>query len=476
MQTRKDLYQAHRLMTQRLGLALLQGEPDLPESPMRRHNVASFAGVLVAVLIAAGFGIWGLLSPGGATKLKDPGQLLVEEETGASYIYDTRDNKLRPVANYVSARLMLEADEIKVRSVSAKSLTGFARGQKIGIAGAPESLPKPDRLVKSPWNVCVVEGTDPAGVRKPYVTLTGGIEVGGTPVGNGALVVSDGQQNWILWNNARMLVRNVGRLLDQAPRKVPAAWINAIPAGADFAAPQIPQRGARVAGPGGRAARAGQVFTVPPVAGTPQRWYVLMTDGLAPISQTQAQLLLQDPASTSVYGKQRVRELTIDAATANATKVSARHPLTTALPQTMPHFRTPGAKEPLCALYANTVKGSVRAVLTTGSTFAFPTPATSGGGDKVDQVLLPAGQAALAGHLPTEGQISAMQEYSLVTDQGRRFRLASADVVGKLGYEAKDVTPVPINLLRLIPEGPVLDPAAARTPIQETPSIRPNTQ
>ncbi len=27
MQTRKDLYQAHKFMQQRLGLALLQGEP-----------------------------------------------------------------------------------------------------------------------------------------------------------------------------------------------------------------------------------------------------------------------------------------------------------------------------------------------------------------------------------------------------------------------------------------------------------------
>lgn len=38
MQTRKDLYQAHRLMMQRLGMALLQAEPDVPESPMRRHT------------------------------------------------------------------------------------------------------------------------------------------------------------------------------------------------------------------------------------------------------------------------------------------------------------------------------------------------------------------------------------------------------------------------------------------------------
>ncbi len=116
MQTQKDLYQAHRLMTQRLGLALMRGEPDLPESPMRRQTVATFAGILVAVLVTAAFGIWGLLSPGNATKLTDPGQLLIEEETGASYVYNQQTGRLQPVANYVSARLLLDMEKRRVSS------------------------------------------------------------------------------------------------------------------------------------------------------------------------------------------------------------------------------------------------------------------------------------------------------------------------------------------------------------------------
>ena len=472
MQTRKDLYQAHKLMTQRLGLALLQGEPDLPESPMRRQNVATFAGVLIAVLIMAGFGIWGMLSPGGATKLKEAGQLLIEEETGASYVYNQRDGKLQPVANYVSARLMLDSQEIKVRTVSAASLADFARGQKVGISGAPDSLPKPDKMIKAPWTVCVTEETDATGITKPYVTLLGGIEVGGTPVGGDALVVNDGQQNWVLWNNARMRVQNVARLTDQTPRKVPASWVNAIPAGADFAALAVERRGTRVTGPTGSPARVGQVFTTASVAGTPERWYVLLADGLAPISQTQAMLLLQDPGSKSAYGTDQVRPLPLDAASANAAKVSARRVLGGGLPATMPRFRTPVTSAPLCAVYAGTVTGSVRARLTSGAKLTIPKPSGSGGPDRVDQVLLPPGGAALAGLLPGEGQQGAINEYSLITDQGRRFRLASADVVGRLGYDAAQITPMPAHLLRLIPEGPLLDPAAARTPVTETSTNR----
>ncbi|GAA3615716.1 type VII secretion protein EccB [Nonomuraea rosea] len=472
MQTRKDLYQAHKLMTQRLGLALLQGEPDLPESPMRRYNVATFASILLVVLITAGFGIWGMLNPGGATKLKEAGQLLIEEETGASYVYNQGDGKLQPVANYVSARLLLDSQEIKVRSVSAESLSGLARGQKIGISGAPDSLPKPAKMIKSPWTVCVVEQADATGTARPYVTLLGGVDVGGTPVGGDALVVNDGQQSWVLWNNYRMLIKDVRRLTDQAPRKVPLSWVNAIPAGPDFVALKIAQRGKRVTGPGGAPARVGQVFTLAAIPGASERWYALLGDGLAPISQTQAMLLLQDPATKVAYSKGGVRQIAVDAATVNSAKVSVQQVMGGGLPLTMPRFRTVSASAPLCTVYADTVAGSVRAQLTTGATLTIPKPSGSGGPDHVDQVLLPPGGAALAGQLSGEGQTDAINEYSLITDQGKRFRLVSADVVGKLGYDAAQVTPVPAHLLRLIPEGPLLDPAAARQPVAEMPANR----
>ncbi|MEV4833128.1 type VII secretion protein EccB [Nonomuraea sp. NPDC049486] len=476
MQTQKDLYQAHRLMTLRLGLALMQGEPDLPESPMRRQTVATFGGILIAILVVAAFGIWGLLSPGNATKLTDAGQLLIEEETGASYVYNQQSRKLQPVANYVSARLLLGNDEIKVRTVSAESLAGFARGQKVGIQGAPDSLPDKERLVKAPWSACVAEGTDAAGTRKPFVTLVAGTDLGGTPVGDEALVVSDGQQNWVLWANHRMRVANVARLTDQTPRRVPASWINAIPAGVDFAAPKIAQRGDKVRGPDGRASRVGRVYKVESVAGAAERWYVLLADGLAPIDHTQAMLLLLDPASKPAYGRLPVRETVIDAATANAARASARRLLDSGLPATMPSFRSPGMSAPLCAVYEDTVKGSTKAVLTTGSRMGLPTPGTSAGADKVDQVLLPPGSAVLAGTLPGEGQLSSVQQYWLVTDQGKRFQLTSADTVGKLGYEAADVAPVPAHLLRLIPDGPALDEAAARTPVQDVQPIQQASQ
>ncbi|MFC7648210.1 type VII secretion protein EccB [Streptosporangium lutulentum] len=162
MQTRRDLYQAHKMMVQRLNLALLQGEPDLPESPMRRLNMAMFCGVLAAVLVMAGFGIYGLLFPGGATGLTKPGTVIVEEESGATFVYSEPQKEMIPVANLTSARLLLGEQEVTVTTASSASLKDFQRGTKVGIPGAPESPPARDKLVRAPWSACVVEGTDAA--------------------------------------------------------------------------------------------------------------------------------------------------------------------------------------------------------------------------------------------------------------------------------------------------------------------------
>lgn len=466
MQTNKDLYQAHRLMQQRLGMALLQGEPDVPESPMRRQNVATFGGILVGILVLAVFGIWGLVSPGNATKLTEPGQLLVEEESGATYVYSAQQRRLLPVANYVSARLVLDAGEVRTRNVSAASLAEFARGPLIGIEGAPDSLPEREKLVKKPWSVCVHDGPDKLGESKSYTSLVAGTDVGGKPIGLDGMLVTDGRQNWMIWADRRMRVSANGvRALNAQPRKVPSAWLNALPAGHDFSGPKVVGLGKKMRAGGKVAATVGQVFTVPAIPGTPARWYVMLSDGLAPITAVQARLLLEDPNSRKAYGSRPALPITIDAASANASP-SKQNVLDRSLPTTMPTMMDPPGSTPLCLTYPNTQTGSVVAKVTVGGDVAVPAPQSTGNQDRFDQVLLPPGGAVIAGLLPGEGQLGAVAtSLSLISDQGVRYSVPSADVLTKLGYDASDITPVPASILRLIPQGPTLDPAAARTPM-----------
>ncbi|MFC4584690.1 type VII secretion protein EccB [Sphaerisporangium corydalis] len=470
MQTRRDLYQAHRLMMQRLGMALLQGEPDVPESPMRRHNVAMFCGVLVAVLVTAAFGIWGLLKPGGATALTEPGTLIVEEQTGATYVYSQQESKLIPVANYTSARLLLDTAEVNVRTVSSASLAGFSRGTLVGIPGAPDSLPAREKLIKGPWSACVAESVDPTGARKPYVSLVGGMDVGGRPFGDEAMIADDGQQSWVILADRRMRVTDSGirALTSEQPRQIPATWLNALPIGPDFRGPRIHGVGRKVRGPDGHLSLVGRVYTVPAVTGGEARWYVQVADGIAAISRMQATMLLQDPASKGAYGRSPVRAIEVDAARANAARQSRTSMVTQGLPTSMPKITVPDPTAPLCTVYSDTAKGSTRAHLTIGSRMRLPVPPDISDQDHFDQVLLPPGGAVLAGLLPGEGQLSAVQNYSLITDQGRRFALGSADLLTKLGYDPSEVAPLPAQVLHLIPEGPALDPALARTPVPIT--------
>ena len=73
MQDRKVLLQAHQLMTRRASLALLCGEPDSPNQPLRRMNTATITSIMVGVIAAAVVGVLGLLAPAPASGLTKAG-------------------------------------------------------------------------------------------------------------------------------------------------------------------------------------------------------------------------------------------------------------------------------------------------------------------------------------------------------------------------------------------------------------------
>jgi type VII secretion protein EccB len=470
MQTRKDLLQAHRLMTQRAAQALMLGEPDSPELPLRRINVASFIGVMVAILVAAGFGIVGLLNGGGGAQgLEQPGTLIIEKETGARYVWCVQGiRKLCPVANYTSAKLLSDSGQDKQRLVSRNSLAKFPRGTTLGIPGAPDTLPDPKKLVKMPWSACVRAADLPSAGHTSLVTLTAGKDIGGQPIaGNQAIIVQAAGQPWVIWRNKRMAVApNVlpalaSTSLAQTPQ-VAGKWLNAVPQGSDFKAPLIPNVGQTVAGPQGPA-RAGRLFTVANVSGSTSALYVLLPDGLARINDIEARLLRADPAINHAVGGSvgptRLSPDVFQQAPQHNGDISNRD-----LQGTMPTFLPYTDTSPLCATYSDPT-GNAGARVTLGATQP-PRPDTANGGANLaDQLDFPPGGAALAGVLPSQGKAVAVNTFFLVTE-GRRFALASRDIAQKLGYDLPhDAVQVPAGVVSLIPAGPTLDPNVARNPI-----------
>src|SRR5260370_35667679 len=202
MQSRRDLFQAHRLMTQRASLALLRGGPDIPDQPLRRLNVAAFSSVLVAAIVTVLFFIWGLLGHRGSALQDQPGTLILDKATGQPYVF-CRGGKLCPVVNYASARLALQSSSVTQQTVSQASLAKFARGPLIGIPGLPP-LPDPGLLVRQPWSVCTQPALGVSG-EQTTTTLALGLLIGASPLrASGLPPPAQGQAGGV-WTGPRTL-------------------------------------------------------------------------------------------------------------------------------------------------------------------------------------------------------------------------------------------------------------------------------
>jgi len=450
MQSRRDLFHAHRLMTQRAALALLRGEPDIPDQPLRRLNVATFSGVLVAVIVTALFVIWGLLGHTGGSLQYQPGLLALDKQTGQPYVF-CQHRELCPVLNYASARLALGNTAVTQESVSQSSLDTFPRGPLIGIAGLPP-LPVAGQLVRQPWSVCTQTALGPAGTQTT-TTVAAGIPAGGGGLGARALLARGqaGGPDWLIWNAERLPVQPavLTVLSAQVPISVPPVWLNALPEGPAFAPPVIPGKGAPVNGPAGPV-NVGQVYQVTLAPGSTQ-YYVMLTGGLAQITETQAELLDSEPGAKS--------------ATLAPSQVSGHRSASVVppggLPASIPPVAAPGASAPLCVVYSGGGAALASQVQTGGRMPAGGVPTGNPAG--VTAVALPSGAGALVGDAPGPGQGSGAVSYFLVV-AGRRYALARTGVAGMLGYDLSQAVLLPAQVVDLIPSGPALDPAQAVRP------------
>ncbi len=196
MRSRRDQVQAHAYVVGRLTSALVHGEPDAPESPLRRTGLGSFGGLLLGTLLVAACLVWGLISAGGKTAVLTAGELVMAKETGARYVYARHE--LLPVLNWSSA-LLLTGGNTAMTAVPAGTLTGVPHGQPVGIVGAPDTVPAAGAVNKGAWLVCALS----AG--RAEVSLTIGIPAAVTPPPpNGALLVAASGTEYLIWHGQRL--------------------------------------------------------------------------------------------------------------------------------------------------------------------------------------------------------------------------------------------------------------------------------
>ncbi|MFE0019812.1 type VII secretion protein EccB [Amycolatopsis sp. NPDC059021] len=466
MQSRRDQVQAYFFVVGRLVAGLTHGKPDAVEAPNRRMKTGTVLGFVVAGLLVAIFGIYGLFVPGGNESWRQNGAIVMVKETGARYLY--LDGQLRPVLNYASARLATGGSGGEVVSVSRKSLGDTAIGGTIGIPGAPDDLPAPDRLDTGPWTVCLQDkGTGP-GAGAPTTTLILGRSPGPELSDRQGLLVStvDGTK-YLLWQGKRY------RIADRAAadalgygsvpgQRVTAAWLNPLPAGRDLAVPVIPRSGDPGPVLGGQQSRVGQVYEVRNPAIGSDEMYVMQADGLNPLSRTAAALLLGSVSSKDLNPDGKAVEIRPGEMAGVPVKPVGElaegypPPLTGAALTGLAGDTVP------CARYAPSSGGAMSTTFLSLPVGTVNTSATPTGkhvaGTIADQVSIPGGSGALVKEVAAPGSLAGT-EY-LVTATGVKSPLANASVAGALGY-ARPPVDVPGALLDLLPTGAVLDPAAA---------------
>lgn len=470
MQSKRDQVQAHGFIMGRLTAGMLLAEPDAPDTPLGRTTRGVFIGVLIAVLLAAGSVVYGLISPGGKTSWKSPGTLVVNKETGARYLYV--DGRLRPVRNYASARL-IAGNDLTTSTVATVSLEGTPVGQPIGIPGAPEALPSADNLDHDTWLVCSTVGARASDAR---TTLVAGSPVPSTGVGAGQGIVAEGPDHatYLVWQGSRLrLDKDSGAAVSLGygsvtPRPVSAAFLDALVAGPDLVAPEVPKRGA--AGPSldGRASVTGQVFQAEVPGSDAHPYYLLHEEGLVSVTPTQAALALGDPHTRDkAYAGKTPRAVPLSAGALKqhlAPGAEGRSPATEGLPAEPPKPAAIGADTSACTGVEpghDGTKVSTLLVATDAlSPVAQPAPDVARACLRVDSVIVRPGRAALVRALGAGGTTMGTTTY-LVDDTGTKFRVPSATALGALGYAEGQVTALPSPLLSMLPTGPTLDPDAA---------------
>ncbi len=457
MRSRRDQVQAHTYVVGRLTSALVHAEPDAPESPLRRTGLGSFGGLLVGTLILAAFMVWGLISPASPASALTAGELLLVKETGTRFIYV--GNELHPVLNWASA-LMLTGGNATITTVSASSLAGIPQGQPLGVLGAPDELPAASALNVGAWLACTQSGrvSVSIGSPPPLSELSA----------NNAVLASGSGAEYLLWRGTRLrldaswIVNALG--LNNAPViEVAPAWLNAVPAGPDLQPLSVP--GAGQPGPvlGGLRTRVGQILVEHNV-GSASQLYVVGHGGVAPITTTQAAILLTNRAESAAYQGGKTTPIVVSPATiANAAVLPSGLADGTGVPSAPPHDFLPGGAAVPCMDYpasgGTANPNLVFAALPAGQPPAVGTPGVTASAQGAALISVAPGDGALI--RPQVAPGAGGSSLFLVTDTGVKYPLPAAEAAA-LGYRASEAAALPAALLGLLPTGPALDLPALR--------------
>ncbi|MEU8958345.1 type VII secretion protein EccB [Streptomyces sp. NPDC048518] len=507
MASRRDELNAYIFAKRRTLAAFIQPSPSGSEEGAPRPLRAVVPGLIVAVIVLAVFGAWGMFRPAAKPGWDEPREhvIIASDSTTRYVVLEThRKSQLHPVLNMASAKLLLDAGKGEVINVDESVLDKgtIPHGATIGIPYAPDRLPSASEAGSAKrWAVCERPVEGGSSVQKAAFVfgdrdrhraegrerLRGGelLYVMGpdktryvVDAHGGAYRISERKDRGLL---LRVLVGSA-----REPQKVSKQWLDTLHPRGAIAFPEIdgdPGTDAKV--PGLQDEAIGKVgMILKATDGEGSRQYVVLRGRIAPISDFTAKLLLSSPDLKAVGQNGRARQLSAAAFSPDTEEFGAGNKWPREKPRTANEASsTRGSRNTVCNVLRDVNADNGRTTLSTWAGTDFPAPLPTGSSSAY---VTPGSGQLYRQFLGSETKAGSV---FLVTDTGLRYAMQSnsdsaTDDAGigasakqrkqqqqeaqqaqtRLGYADTKVSPIPAAWSQFLPTGPRLSTAAARQP------------
>lgn len=458
----------YRFLVRRMEHALVRRDVRMLHDPMRSQSRAYAAGLVLGIVALAGCGVLALLKPQGSI---GDNKILLGKDTGA--VYAVIDGVVHPTLNLASARLAV-GEPAKAVSIKESELSKKPRGALIGIPGAPSSLNFDGGGNGRAWTICDELTND--GSSEMTTTVIAGDPVLGTKAaempGNDALLVQGRDAAYLIYDNQRARVDMDDPKVTEAlgirgmtPRPISAGLLNSIPE----VLPIVPPR---ITDPGGTPTyslnnhRIGDVVHVD----TKDQYYVVLRDGLQPISPLTADIIRNSNPTAS----QNPEISQFDSTQAAVSNELAVQQYPTKAPTIVnPKDRPVGCLswKPLAGA-SDKSDGSKRAELAVLAGSALPIPdnkqttplaQADGSASNVDAFYSTPGHGYFVQTTGIETDSQRRDSMFFVADTGVRYGIKDGEAQKALGMDAEKATPelAPYQIVGLLAAGPTLGREAA---------------
>jgi type VII secretion protein EccB len=464
---------AHFFWNRRNAAALSHHGVRMEFDPVQRQRASLILGFIFAILAVTLMFVLSWFKPAGQV---GQSAILADRDTGATFVLV--DGRLHPAVNLISARL-ITGQAGNPTFVKANELAKYPQGPSVGIAGAPAAMPlrTPD---SSEWTVCDSAPDNPNAA--PLVTAIGGpLSVGSRAMpldASKAVLAEHDDKTYVIWNGQRSQIDLSNKAVALAlgvdtdappPVKISTPLFDSLPATEPLNSPIITGAGAPSQFNVARGAVVGSVLSVRDLQTDADNFYVLLRNGVQPISRFVASLL----RSANSFGD----ELPVVVAPDKLASVPAVDSLPIDYyPTTRLELVDTAASPVTCLKWS---KGSTDRTAETVVLSGKGPPIPIGSDNRLirlvkndrspesieaDQVYMSAGATNLVMTTGAAPDATSRESMWWISDQGVRYGISLEDeTLRALGISPSQARQAPWPLIRVFAPGPALSRADAMT-------------